>query len=486
MLAPFLPPFVATSSDPWDRAKAAHLARRAGFGARPEQVDQLVALGCEHAVDSCVDFAFEDPELETRMRECGGPLQDIDDPERPGQPRIENVRLWWLFRMVHARAPLAEKLALFWHGHFATQEAEDLRATLVLAQNQMFRRLGPGAFGELLSAVARDAAMIYFLDNRSNAKGHPNENWARELLELFTLGLDCYTQRDVVEIARAFTGWSSPELASTEFEFVPAHHDEGDKLVFGQPLRGRGGPDGVNEGEEVLERIRARPEWAPRIGAKLVAWFVSDEPRPELARALGEHLQAGGTVREALRTLFRSQAFYAPDVRRALFKNPVEFVVSALRALRVQNPHLIAIDTAVRDMGMQLFRPPSVAGWNTGVSWIHAGALLARADFARVLGALPHSALEVNGSAAIDFDSLGNGVQLGGEVSGGGAGQHGGDAQSGAALVRVLATRLDLLELSEERIEALGREVEAAGPARRARTRAAVSALIAAPEFALA
>src|SRR5476649_1086071 len=201
-----LEPYQPTVEDPWDREKAAHLLRRAGFGGPAAEIERLVQLGFERAVDALVDFDAEDPDLERLIHATGGALGDIDDPERPGQPLIENVRLWWLFRMVHTRSPLREKLTLLWHDHFACQENEDLRATLVLQQNRLFRTHAAGSFRELLHAVARDPAMLMFLDNRTNDKEHPNENWARELMELFTLGIDRYTQKDVVAIARAFTG----------------------------------------------------------------------------------------------------------------------------------------------------------------------------------------------------------------------------------------------------------------------------------------
>jgi uncharacterized protein (DUF1800 family) len=209
----------------WNAQTAAHLARRAGFGATPEEIEQLATLGPEAAVASFVDLPAEDSELELEIRSVGGELGDIVEREGVSSYEIvDRLRDWWLYRMVATRAPLRERLTLCWHDHFATQESKVKRAPLLLQQNRMLRSLAAGRFGELVHAVARDAAMLVFLDNRLNVRANPNENWARELLELFTLGIDRYSQRDVTELSRVFTGWSTPDVKSVDFIFVPAEH----------------------------------------------------------------------------------------------------------------------------------------------------------------------------------------------------------------------------------------------------------------------
>ncbi len=479
-----LDPFEPTSQDPWDFAKAAHLARRAGFGEPPERLAELVRLGPDGAVDAFVDFPDEDPELEREIELRGGELTDIEGAVEPRQGRVTALQSWWTYRMVRGRHPLQEKLALCWHDHFACRESDAPNARLMLHQNRTFRRLGAGAFGDLLRAVARDPAMLVFLDGRTNVAENPNENWARELLELFTLGLDQYTQQDVVEIARAFTGWTTTARDSLDFRFEPQDHDTGDKLVFGRRLRGRRGPEGIEEGDEVLERILQDPRCFRFVAARLVSWFVHDAPtdagRPadaahdELVDALAARLaSSGGDVRETLRTLFRSRAFYETRWRWARTKNPVEYAVSALRALRVQNPHRLSLTAWLRRMGMELFRPPSVAGWDGGDAWIQTGFLLERYNFAMTVSAVAHTARDVVGGPAADFDAW----------TPGGAD----DGQLVDELARRLLNRPLRREQRRELLLYLAEEefFENPAPLARRKTRAVLHLLMATPEFAL-
>ncbi|MCC6407955.1 MAG: DUF1800 domain-containing protein [Planctomycetes bacterium] len=405
-----LAPFEPSPTEPWDAARAAHLARRAGFGTRPDEVRELVALGPRAAVDRLVDFADEDRELDAELAAKGGSLAELDNQNRIGERLGENTRAWWLYRMVRGRAPLQEKLCLFWHAHFACRESELLPPPLLLAQNRTFRRLAAARFGDVLAAVARDPAMLVFLDNRSNEKTRPNENWARELLELFTLGVGAYEQHDVVEVARVFTGWRlSPD--GSAFAFAPEHHDDGDKRVLGERIAGRGGPEGEREGVELLARLARDPRTAERLAGKLARWFLADEPEPACVAALATELVARDfSVRETLRTLLCSRAFHAPDSRFALARTPVDLVVAAARTLEVQNAHLLGLERTTARMGMQLLRPPNVAGWKLGKHWIHPSAAAHRASFARELAALPHTTRSVDGRAALDLERLAAGL----------------------------------------------------------------------------
>jgi len=455
--------------DPWDRAKAAHLAARTGFGARPDEVERLFALGSDAAVDTCVDFPESEPELEQRMRELGSPLYEYPPHGESGEPQVGDARAWWINRMCATRHPLREKLTLFWHHHFACQENDALPLALLLEQNRLFRRLAGGDFGELLRAVARDPAMLTFLDGRINVRERPNENWARELMELFTLGLDQYTQRDVVEVARVFTGWSITGGRQAVFEFHPELHDPEEKLVLGRGVAGRAGMDGTAEGDEVLALLLEQPCAAPFLARKLLRWFLEDEPAPQLCAAAGACLvEVRWSVREFLRRLLRSRVFHANEQRGQLFKTPVGFVVSALRGLNVQNPQLLAPGARLRELGMELFHPPSVAGWNLGPAWIHAGSVLLRARFAERLANLPHSERAVTGASAIDLEQLACG------------------ANDAAGLVRSLGLRLVGRPLADERVCELAARIDSRGATdRRTRTRTAIELVLAAPEFAL-
>lgn len=464
-----LEPFVPTATDPWDRERAAHLARRAGFGASARELAALVDRGFESAVATFVDFEESDPAFDALAHETGGAIGDVADDERPGQPLIENVRLWWIFRMVHTRAPLREKLTLLWHDHFACQENEELRATLMLEQNRLFRRHAAGSFRELLHGVARDPAMLMYLDNRINVAAHPNENWARELMELFTLGVDRYTQRDVVEVARCFTGWTTEDDASTSFVFRPERHDPRDKSVLGRTIVGRAGADGVEEGHEVLDHLLTREECAPFVARKIARWFHDDEPDEELVDALAGVLRANDwSVRETVRALFLSRAFHDPARRFTFRRTPVDWIAGTARSLGVWNVHALRPESTTRAMGMHLFRPPSVAGWDLGPAWANAAAALARRDFAEQLSRAAHAHARPFGAPALDLDALVRG------------------AHGGRSIVRAIAARLLLAPLSPEREAAVAEAVDRVSASGHARARAALRALVGAAESGLA
>ncbi|MEM7308299.1 MAG: DUF1800 domain-containing protein [Planctomycetota bacterium] len=480
-----LAPFRATTDDPWDREKAAHLARRAGFGAGPDELQQLVELGPEAAVDRYADFGPTDPHVEAELRSVGSEL-DIAH-ERVGSygaAASNRIRRWWLFRMVHGRQPLQEKLTLFWHDHFACQETKVVRTRLLVQQNELFRKHAGGPFRELVREVARNPAMLVFLDNRLSEARNPNENWARELLELFTLGVDRYTQRDVTELARVFTGWTTPKLDSNEFAFRPDLHDPGDKELFGERIEGRAGEAGIGEGLDAIDRLLAHPDCARFLAGKLLAWFASAQPPAEVVDELADALRGSDfSIREALRTLFRSAWFYAPENRFALYRNPVELVVGVARALGLQNAHLAELERYCLRMGMELFEPPSVAGWSHGEAWAQTGSVAPRFDFAIGVSQLPHAARRVTGRASIHLDELaGEGLR--------------GDVLVPSALVQAVAQRVLEQPLAAEKEQALvaylnegepqPEDAKAARRWRRERIRACIHLILTAPELAFA
>ncbi len=469
----FLQPYTPTPDDPWNHAKASHLARRAGFGATPNRLEDMVALGVEGAVGELIAGPADESPFEQALERAGA------TQARDGR-NVDALRREWFFRMVHGPDPLREKLVLFWHDHFATQESKVIRAPLIYDQLATLRRHAMGRFPDLISAIAKDPAMLVLLDNRLSDAANPNENWARELLELYTLGVDHYTQGDVVELARIFTGWTTPEAHVPEFQFRPEMHDSGDKVLFGSELVGRSGADGMAEGIEALARIVARADCPRFLADKLCRWFVSHEPDPLGVAEVAEVLRRNGLdLAATLSQLFRSRWFYAPSQRFALYKNPVELAVSTLRLLEVQNAHLAGLERLTRSMGMQLYEAPSVAGWEHGEGWVDSGAVVQRFHFALEVSDLPHSTRNVVGRPATNLDQLA-----------------GGDDPDPHELVERLSLRLLQRPLDEWRHSVLVTYLEEAdlraeadesvARRRRRRTRALVHLLLTTPEYAVA
>ncbi len=343
------------------RTRLAHLLRRAGFGPAPGELDARLADGYEATVRSLLEPGGDDG------------LGDVDRQigEVLDFGNIDDVRTWWIYRMIHSRRPLVEKMAFFWHGHFATANGKVGNPFLMYRQNQLFREHGLGPFGELLMRVAQDPAMLLWLDGASNRKAHPNENFAREVMELFTFGPGLYSERDVQEAARAFTGWG---LRDGSFFFNPAEHDFGSKTFLGR--------EGTWDGSDVLRILAEHPATAERLTAKLFAFVAYDGAD---ARTLGpfvaEWKATRGDLREVLRSIFLSTAFSSPRAYRANVKSPAEFVIGSVRALGgTIAPRQVG--ALMARMGQDLFNPPSVKGWDGGAAWISTSTLFERFNFA--------------------------------------------------------------------------------------------------------
>lgn len=386
--------FEPSATRPWDRRLARHLLERAGFGGPPAEVDALVALGPRDAVAKLVEYPAprDEPAPDFLTVDVSG-LDDLDnltdeqrrqrlqEIQRQARQGIVALKAWWLQRMVATAHPLEEKLTLFWHGHFAT-EAEKVRHGHALwRQNQTLRRHARGDFGDLLLAVSRDPAMLVYLDNQLNQEGRPNENYARELFELFSLGIGHYTEQDIEETARAFTGWGVRGMRQqfgqeAHFQFNPRLHDDGEKTVFG--VTGR------LDGADIIPLILRQPSCAPFVLAKLYRHFVTDQPTADdraviddladLWRDSGYHLQP------VLQALFTSEAFYAERQFGAQIKSPVQLVVGTLRRCGLDLPAEAGrgLVFMLAGMGQNLFDPPNVAGWPGGEDWINTSTLLQR------------------------------------------------------------------------------------------------------------
>jgi len=358
-----LKPWQPTRDDPWDFAAAAHLWRRAAFGAPASAVEQTLQLTPAEAVARLVDGPATDP--------ATAELESIAEVVL-GTGNAEGVRAWLIARMVRCGHQLREKQALFWHGHFATSLAKVRDVSWMARQYGLFLAYGLGRFAALLDAVTHDPAMIRWLDNETNAKGHPNENFARELFELFTLGEGNYTERDIQEAARAFTGW---HILKDRFHFSRALHDDGEKEVLGV----RGNLDGGD-----VCRIALDQEACGRFLAfKLLRFYVHPAPEPEIVAAFGAELRRSGyDLSAALALLFASRLFFAAASRNALVKSPLEYVVGAARVFEAPLDATAAVP-ALRTMGQDLLAPPNVKGWPGQEQWINTAAWLTRINAAR-------------------------------------------------------------------------------------------------------
>jgi uncharacterized protein (DUF1800 family) len=290
--------------------------------------------------------------------------------------KLAGIQAWWLIRMLTTSRPLVEKMTLFWHGHFATAISKVNDALAMKAQNELFRAKGMGKFRDLLLAVSQDPAMLYWLDNNTNVKAHPNENYAREVMELFTMGIGNYTETDVQEGARAFTGWTVKRVGNVlgSFFFDQAKHDNGTKTFLGQT--------GNFNGTDIVEILAHRPETARFLSRKLWVWFIDDTPSDADIEPLAQIYLANDTaIRPLVEAILRHPAFTADAAYLAKVKSPAEFVVSTIRMLPGQfNPLVLA--PWMRQMDQDLFNPPNVKGWDGGMEWISTTTLLARVNFA--------------------------------------------------------------------------------------------------------
>jgi hypothetical protein len=398
----------------WTQDFAAHLLERAGFGGTPEEVLALAEMTPAQAVARLVRFEgtgagqlppFEhsgvhDPGLEPfppsrpavtdlakekgeaigiKVKPAGNRrLQPVVDEFfywlRASALETNRVACWWANRMLTSPRPLEEKMALFWHGHFASNEAKVRDYRKLLGQLELFQKQGTGNFRKLTLAVAQNPAMLSFLDAGVNVKGASNENFAREIMELFTLGVGNYTEKDIREAARAFTGWNYVDL---KFVVNRDQHDDGEKTILGRtgPLDGAG----------VIDIIMEQPAAADFIAAKIYRFFVREELSPELRKQLGATLrQSGYEIAPLLEKIFLSRDFYSPASIATRIKGPVELAINTYRKLGLRNvPGVPDFNAATGALGQQLFSPPTVAGWAGGQSWITPGLLLERANFAR-------------------------------------------------------------------------------------------------------
>jgi hypothetical protein len=380
----FLAPFVPDATHPFDERRAAHLLRRAGFGASPREISAAVDKGLEAAVeDLFAEHPDEEHEFERTFDALNGRLMNFGD--------IGACQAWWVYRMLTTRAPLREKLTLFWHGHFATNHEKVGDAQLMLQQIDTLRRLAWGNLRDLVLAMAKDPAMLVWLDGQSNTREHPNENFARELMELFTCGIGNYTEQDVLEAARAFTGWHRD---GAEFVFVAEAHDPGPKRFLGK--------SGRFDGTDVIDLLMQQPATARFIAYKLLRFFAAGQPpEPVVAEAAELLDRTQLNIKWFLRELFQSQYFFSEECYRQRIASPAELVVGTVRSLNVK---LVVFDLVqqMNAMGQQLLAPPNVKGWDGEQKWINSTSLAARVAFAKMIPELNAGGSQVNPHLPID------------------------------------------------------------------------------------
>ena len=398
----------------WTIAKASHLLERAGFGGTPEEIKFIYSLGHIKAVDHLVYYEevstnhllnFEESDIHdpglinfppsrpatTKLAKETGEALGIKVKEsgnRKMQPivnkfffwlrasRLETQRVayWWANRMVNSPRPLEEKMTLFWHNHFATNETKVRDYRKLLLQNETFRSHATGNFKELLIAIAKDPAMLYFLDAGQNVKGAPNENFAREIMELFTLGVGNYEEKDIREAARAFTGWNTNDL---KFVVNNDKHDSGQKTILSHT--------GNFSGEEVIDILLSQDAAAKFIVKKIYKEFVNEEVDNIIIDKYAKILRSNNyQLKLLLKIIFLSKDFYSKENIGSHIKSPIELVVSTYKKLGLNNsPGIPDFNQATTAMGQTLFWPPTVAGWAGGSSWITPALLMERGNFAR-------------------------------------------------------------------------------------------------------
>lgn len=373
----------------WDPRAAEHLLNRAGFGGDSAEVQRLVALGLTRAVDSFLARDVFVPSHDVLGEESlyGGlcrPEERIQVVERRReqytdlQPEVivglNQFCNWWIERMVRSEDPLTDRMTLFWHGHFVSSVKDVGNALDMIRQIQFLRSHALGRFEPLLRGIGRDPAMLRYLNNDTNVKDHPNENWARELMELFSLGDGNYTEFDVKEAARAFTGWSR----DTEgFEYKRLDHDFGPKRVLSVA--------GNLDGDAVIDIILEQPACARFLSRKLLAYFEGLPPAEERVLDYAAFLRSNGyDVREFLRRLFTDPAFYRDEVVGARVTAPIEYVVGCARRLGIDPPGQM-VHNAGEVLGQRLFWPPSVKGWEEGLAWITTASLMQRSNMVGVM-----------------------------------------------------------------------------------------------------
>jgi len=366
-----------------------HLMRRAAFGATPDQILQAATAGIASTVDGLVNY--------DQTSDTFTPPDQVYLDQKRG--RIDMLAAWWVGRMLTGSRPFQEKMTLFWHGHFATGANKVNYPGLMYNQNQLFRQNALGAFDDILSAVTKDPAMVIWLDGQRNTKFAPNENYGREVMELFTLGRvntdgqPNYSEDDVHGMARAFTGWHVDPTGQAIF--TDRLHDDGIKTILGQT--------GNWNADDAVRILVNHPATGPWLASRLWKFFASDIPNDSVIAQLGQiYYGSNHSIRAMVLALFAMPEFYHADARQNHIKSPTEFVVTTLKQLGLTGMDTTYLPRYLLMMGQELFNPPNVGGWEGGANWVNASTMLTRFNFAsRLTGNAPGSKSALDGQALV-------------------------------------------------------------------------------------
>jgi len=394
-----------------------HLLRRAGFGSSQDEIDAYLGFGFSNTVDYLLRFDRVPDDVDSWIGTPGYIGMTVVNPPFAPAQNIAHARQRWIFRMVHTRRPLQEKMTLFWHNHFATaysKVAGALGATegarymaakpsedpnQVSGQIETLRTMALGNFRDILVAMAKDVAMLVWLDGRLNVKANPQENFGRELMELFTMGVGHYTEEDVYAAARVFTGWNlaRPGNGYYSFNYVAAQHNTDAKTFTfavspggSKTIPARSADAGMQDGLDLIDAVARHPATGPRLALKLYRFFISEIDKPDAAlidQMAKIYYQFDFEMKPVLAHLLRSPQFIANSARYARYSWPVEFVVRSIKEVG-WNGFAISdanIFNPLLAMGQQLYEPPDVNGWELGAGWFSSGGTLARMNFASTL-----------------------------------------------------------------------------------------------------
>jgi uncharacterized protein (DUF1800 family) len=361
-------PYRPSAADPWDLKKVGHLYRRAAFGATWPELEAGVKDGPDKAIDKLLKGG---PGQEAFDKETGHLAESISKANNGAQ-----LRAWWLYRMLYSPHPLREKLTLFWHNHFATSNAKVNNAGYMLGQYELMRKYALGNFRPLLQEMSRDPAMMVWLDTNQSKKGMPNENYARELMELFSLGIGHYTETDIREAAKAFTGW---EIQEGKGVLNARQHDDSAKTVLGKT--------GKFQGEDIVSICLEQKSAPYFICGKLYRFLISETtpPAQELLDPLAAQFRKSDYDFGALaRTVLRSNLFFSTAAYRTRVKAPVDFALGIVRGLEGKTG-TTALAATLEELGQNVFNPPSVKGWDGGQTWLNGQTLLTRQNLTLAL-----------------------------------------------------------------------------------------------------
>ena len=371
----------------WSRRAATHLLWRTQFGATATEIERAHRDGLASTLDRLLkaqEESEEFQEVDEILRETAYDTGDTGD-----------LQAWWLYRMFYTANPLLEKLTLFWHNHFATSIAKVRSVPLMADQNDLFRTEALGSFRRLLHGISKDVAMLIWLDGNANRRRHANENFAREVMELFSLGEGNYTEDDIKEAARAFTGW---HVHDDKFWFNERQHDTKEKTLFGKTANLNGG--------DVVDLCLKQKSCPRFLAHKLLRSFVLDQPTDDQVKALSASIRRHDfSMRPVMGELLASQLFFSEATRHARIKDPLELTLGACRALEVR-PNLQAVNRVAGQLGQSVFEPPTVKGWEGGRLWINSASLLQRNNFANALLAGEMGRLQSPGASKAHYHEL--------------------------------------------------------------------------------